>query len=427
MFRRFVKSAFFVTCELPLVTVLVVSPAFGQQLPAPTPADPVVIGETPAAVPPATKPRAKSAALPEPYLLPGQDPNPGADAVAPRDRPSLGIVAEERADRTGLTVLSVRELSPAAQAGLLKGDVLTKLNDQQTTTIEDVASALSALQAGDPVSIEVSRSGQFFELRSTMSDAPPPAVDAVPDRGASETRNPPMEQGRAALGVTVEDSSPNLSGAPALRGARVVAVAASSPAESIGIRPGDTIVSIDGQVMYGARELTEYMRSARAGDSVEIGYYQDRVLRRKAITLGGSRQPLPESTVEERMMQPGIVIRPGANVGEILQDVGRSIDSFLGPRAPRQVPRPAPMESFATPAAPPVLAPQPIETPAPRKIPTPDSNPTSEGIPPVVTPNSDDASEVVRLRKQVQELMERMKQLEKQVQQAEPKPPADDE
>ncbi|QDS89311.1 putative periplasmic serine endoprotease DegP-like precursor [Rosistilla ulvae] len=422
MFRRFKKSAVFFTCPIPLAVMLLFGRADAQQLPAPTQDAPVVIGETPGL--PQAVPTQRANALPEPYLLPQQDPQSDAPATASKQRPSLGVVAEERSDRAGLTVLSVRELSPAEQAGVRVGDILTGLNGRQATTIEDVSDALSPLRAGDPVAIEVSRDGKFFELRAAMSDAPPPVSDVVPVGPESEPGEMANGESRGVLGVRVEDAAAPRSGAPALRGARVVSVSAHSPAESIGIRPGDTIVSIDGQVMYGARELTNFMVTARAGQSVEIGYYQDRVLRRKRITLADSGQPMSaDAEYGERDIAPGIVIRPGANVGEILQDVGRSIDSFLGPRRAPAMPQPAPLNSFAPrgPAA--IPAPQSMAPKPQPTIPTPASKPE----PAEEITQSDDASEVVRLRQQVQELLERMQQLEKQVEQAEqPKADADE-
>ena len=393
MFRRFKKSAVLFACPIPLAAALMVQSAAAQQLPEPVPAAPDVIGETPAQP-------GSSSPLPEPYSLQQQAPQPSAES---QKRPSLGVVAEERRDRTGLTVLSVRELSPAAQAGVLEGDILTGLNGVQTNSIEDVSSALTKLRAGDPVAIEVSREGLLFELRAAMSDAPPPSADDVP-REIPGAGDPSMGPSRGILGVTVEDASAPLGGAPVLRGARVISVTAQSPAESIGIRPGDTIVSIDGQVMYGARELTTYMQNAQAGESVEIGYYQDRVLRRKKITLADSGQPLPGAVADDRGdMVPGIVIRPGANVGEILQDVGRTLDGILGPRPARQMPRQAPAESFAAPAPPAIPTPAPSSS---RRIPTPDAAPA---------PGAEEQSEVVRLRRQVEQLLERVQQLESQL------------
>jgi len=141
MFRRFKKSAVLFACPIPLAAALMVQSAAAQQLPEPVPAAPDVIGETPAQP-------GSSSPLPEPYSLQQQAPQPSAES---QKRPSLGVVAEERRDRTGLTVLSVRELSPAAQAGVLEGDILTGLNGVQTNSIEDVSSALTKLRAGDPV------------------------------------------------------------------------------------------------------------------------------------------------------------------------------------------------------------------------------------------------------------------------------------
>ena len=132
----------------------------GQENPALESPSPVIVGETPAtdSIPP-TIAHPPSSTLPSPVL-----PPPAASNNKPR--PSLGIVAEERADKKGLTVISVSTDSPAGNAGVRVGDVLTALNGRQTNSIEDVKDALAPLQAGDTTTIEVTRVGTIYELLS---------------------------------------------------------------------------------------------------------------------------------------------------------------------------------------------------------------------------------------------------------------------
>src|SRR3989304_5418 len=68
------------------------------------------------------------------------------------------------------------------------------------------------------------------------------------------------EQGRAWLGVSVEEETERAQG-----GARVTNVIPDSPAEEIGLREGDVIVRIDGKAIYGPQGLSRQVRSHEPG------------------------------------------------------------------------------------------------------------------------------------------------------------------
>jgi putative serine protease PepD len=84
---------------------------------------------------------------------------------------------------------------------------------------------------------------------------------ALPDRPTS-----PPASGTAAcpgfLGVSVDDASPV--------GARVTRVTTGSPAEEIGLRPGDVIVSIDRRPSTNSSTFSATMRTTRPGQTIEL-------------------------------------------------------------------------------------------------------------------------------------------------------------
>jgi C-terminal processing protease CtpA/Prc len=75
---------------------------------------------------------------------------------------SLGAKLGEGVD--GLRVTSVRQGSPAAAAGMRSGDIVTKVNNRQVNTLDDVKDALERTEAGKPARVEVSRRGESHTL-----------------------------------------------------------------------------------------------------------------------------------------------------------------------------------------------------------------------------------------------------------------------
>ncbi len=73
----------------------------------------------------------------------------------------------------------------------------------------------------------------------------------------------------------------------AYRGAAVTDVARGSPADQIGIKPGDCVVEIDGNVIQSAAELQEWLSRARPGQATSISYYRGRGLNQAQVILGG--------------------------------------------------------------------------------------------------------------------------------------------
>jgi serine protease Do len=71
--------------------------------------------------------------------------------------PYLGIEVEEADDGTGVRVTLVEQSGPAAGAGVLTGDVISKINDRAVSNRERLVQLLGRYNAGDTVRLEVLR------------------------------------------------------------------------------------------------------------------------------------------------------------------------------------------------------------------------------------------------------------------------------
>jgi S1-C subfamily serine protease len=75
-------------------------------------------------------------------------------------------------DREGVVVLDVTPGSPAAEAGIAPGDLIVKVGDRQTPTVEDLLGTLRGYQPGDSVQLSLVRGGKEREVSITLGELP---------------------------------------------------------------------------------------------------------------------------------------------------------------------------------------------------------------------------------------------------------------
>lgn len=84
----------------------------------------------------------------------------------------------------GVFVYSVEDDGAGDKAGLKLGDVITKLNDTQITSMEDLSAAKKGFKAGDTVTLTVLRDGKEITTQLTF-DAQPQTTDDTADSSQS--------------------------------------------------------------------------------------------------------------------------------------------------------------------------------------------------------------------------------------------------
>jgi serine protease Do len=110
-------------------------------------------------------------------------------------KPYFGIVVDD-IDSTivsyydlpeGVYVKAVNAGSCAEKAGLVTGDIITALGDQEVASTDELASAKKKFSAGDTTTVTVYRNGQYVKLeltsmRSRLRERPRPR----PEHNAAE-------------------------------------------------------------------------------------------------------------------------------------------------------------------------------------------------------------------------------------------------
>jgi membrane-associated protease RseP (regulator of RpoE activity) len=187
----------------------------------------------------------------------------------------------------GVLVRQVVDQSPAARAGLQRGDVIVRVDSKVVDSPAQLADAVQALPVGKKVPIEVVRDGSRKTLNATLAARPVIDEDEAPvapnrsrwyeydgdDDHDWEMHVPGdvMSMGRGRLGVRVETLNPDLAsyfGSRDAKGALVIDVTKDSPADKAGIRPGDVITKVGGHDIETTDDVVSAVRDSEGKVSV---------------------------------------------------------------------------------------------------------------------------------------------------------------
>ena len=167
----------------------------------------------------------------------------------------------------GVLISEIYPDSPAARAGLQPGDVIVQLNQREIAEPKALRFRIATLSVGGTASLSVIRRGRGLSL--VLPIEPPPEV---PKRNITKLK------GRHYLaGAAVANLSPALAEEMSFdvmqRGVIVLAVNRRSPARRIGLRPGDTIIRLNGISIDTIKSLQRVI--ARGGDQWTIAVRRD--------------------------------------------------------------------------------------------------------------------------------------------------------
>jgi Do/DeqQ family serine protease len=157
-------------------------------------------------------------------------------------------------DVRGALVREVQPGSPAAGAGVRRGDVIVAFNGQPVADDNSLRNMVARMQPGTPVTFAVIRDGRELDLRATLAELPvekPKGDDNAAGGGGTN------ESGK--LGVSVEPLTPEMAAHAEMprdtRGLVVRSVDPEGPAADAGIKAGDVIQEVNRQPVTTREEL----------------------------------------------------------------------------------------------------------------------------------------------------------------------------
>lgn len=185
----------------------------------------------------------------------------------------------------GLMVHSVRENSPAEEAGIKPGDIIRKIEGQPVRRWEDIRDIVNAVEEGADITLLLQRDGQEMETR------------------LRPTFDPELQ--RRTIGVVLCWNT-------------VTQVEEGSPAFEADMRPGDTIISINRRAVYNNESLSGALASVERGEEMEL------ILLRGGKAMSTSLANTNDGTL------PGVELRwvPGIDIEQERLPVWRA--AYLG-------------------------------------------------------------------------------------------------
>jgi serine protease Do len=160
----------------------------------------------------------------------------------------------------GVIVTSVEPGSPAANAGIRQGDVITGFNGSPVTDSNSLRNQVARTQPGSDAVVSIFRDGREQQLKATVTELV--ADKKEPVAANNDTR---QDSNGGKLGLTVEPLTPALASQLGLEektsGLVVASIDPAGPAADAGLRRGDVIQQIDRKPVSSVADLTNEVSS----------------------------------------------------------------------------------------------------------------------------------------------------------------------
>lgn len=161
---------------------------------------------------------------------------------------SLGMAA----DAKGALVAESQDDGPAKEAGIVAGDVITKVNGKDVASPRELARVIAGIAPGTSVDITLWRKGDSETVKLTLGELP--GSDKLASTGEPSSSQTSTDK-LADLGLTV-------TGAEDGKGLVVTDVDPDSDAASRGIQAGDVIVAVNSMQVNGSADVSKAMEAA---------------------------------------------------------------------------------------------------------------------------------------------------------------------
>jgi S1-C subfamily serine protease len=220
---------------------------------------------------------------------------------------SIGVTVRDQAGDAGVIIESVREETPAAKAGLQKGDVVLEFDGERTRSARQFTRLVRETPPGRSVKMTVMRDGskrtldiapeardsallqQFPRITGDILRALPRDFDFRVD-----PQNPWGESlfgSPRRLGVSIVPLSDQLAAYFGVKeGVLVSEVSSGTPAAAAGIQAGDVITAVNGRGVLSPADLVREVRQADAGATLDVGLTRNRKDMSLKVTLPPRRQ-----------------------------------------------------------------------------------------------------------------------------------------
>ncbi len=162
----------------------------------------------------------------------------------------------------GILVSDVTKDSPAASAGIERGDVITGFNGQDVKDAHELSRMVASTKPGTVITLMVTREGKTRKIPVTLGTL---------EESPAEVKQPAQEtQPEATWGMAVQTLTPELARRlglnPDEKGVLVVQVEPDSPASKAGVKEGDVIKEVNRQAVENSGDFKQQTLEKKNGN-----------------------------------------------------------------------------------------------------------------------------------------------------------------
>ena len=167
------------------------------------------------------------------------------------------------ADAKGVLVGDVVKDSPAEKSGIKRGDIITKVNNEEVDSPGELQDKIGSIEIGDKANIEVVRDGKeiSFVVR----------IDEMPTVDGEASELPKEKVFSVQTGLKIEAVTPEIAkeaGLPQVKGLVITEVIPGSSADDMGLQPGDIILEANRAEASTVIEWEKVISKLEPGDTL---------------------------------------------------------------------------------------------------------------------------------------------------------------
>ncbi len=165
----------------------------------------------------------------------------------------------------GALVSDIAKNSPAAKAGILRGDIILEFNGKEVKDVSSLRNMVAQSKAGSEIILKILRAGKEFTVKVAIVELPREVAEVVPDRLPND------QEARILTGLTVMDLSKEIVRQLGFnkdeKGVVVVKVEPGSPADEAEIKKGDIIKEINKKEIDSLQDFNRIATNVKRNES----------------------------------------------------------------------------------------------------------------------------------------------------------------
>jgi S1-C subfamily serine protease len=169
--------------------------------------------------------------------------------------PELAKAFDLPEDIDGVVVAKVQEESPAAKAGLKRGDVITKFKGKKVGDANQLRNAVAQQSPGDEVNVSIRRDGESQTMTVKLG--------ALHGEGGGSGAGSDVMEGLSLGTVNSETRSAFELPRQLDKGVVVTDIKPNTPAARTGLQPGDVILEVNRREVASIEEFADIYNTSK--------------------------------------------------------------------------------------------------------------------------------------------------------------------